>query len=599
MMLLIPLMGWSQPAEKAIFSAPGGFYEQSFSLEIFPFYANHHIRYTTNGNQPTAQSTLYSGPLWLDERLYSASDIYTIQVAPEEQMYYPDSVNHCIVIRAAVFDENENRISEVSTNSYFIHSLGCDTHGLPVLSLCSDSLGLFDYQNGIFVPGAWLDSLNPNWSGNYYQQGSDWERLANIEFYELDNTGINQQAGLRTHGGNGRRLQQKAMKLFARQQYGISSFTHRFFTSLESESFKRLVLKPFASSWDNSGVNDHISNALASMVNVEALASRPSICFLNGEYWGIYYVHECPDEHYLQSHLGVDLDNLNIVESWNPTLEHGSLQGFLDLYHWVENHDLNDDDAFVFFESLVDVDCFIDYCLLELFLENNDWPANNMRCWQSDNGRWRWIFYDGDACLRWMTFYVFDNLVYEGPDLWPSSTKATLFFRKLWANEQFRHRFVTRFDELLNDRFQYSTTRPFYDSIKEAIMPEIPSQSQRFGIPLSIEEWMDAMLQVQWFLMHRVEYIYPVIGGFTASDENNSYPMACYPNPFSGTLRVDVDGDVRHTVDVRIYDLSGQGVYNHIFSLCPGLNTLTIVPELLSGIYTLRIDDFSQIIICE
>ena len=206
--------------EKVTFSHAGGFYEDSFSLVLSNANPQNAIRFTTNGNCPTAQSQLYSEPLPMNESLYSHSDIFTIPIAPDSLMFYPSSVQHCIVIRAAVFDNNDNCISDVVTNSYFIRSLGCDTHGLPAISICSDSLGLFDYENGIMVPGASYDPHQAATTGNYYMTGDEWERQINFEFYETDNSGINQQAGLRTHGKKTRRHQQKGLKLYARDEYG-------------------------------------------------------------------------------------------------------------------------------------------------------------------------------------------------------------------------------------------------------------------------------------------------------------------------------------------------------------------------------------------
>ena len=126
--------------DTVVFSATGGFYEDVFALELYNSYPQHHIRYTTNGNRPTAQSPLYEEPLVLDASKYSNADIYTIVNCPEQDFFLPDSVQHCIVIRAAVFDENDSCVSAVSTNSYFIRALGCDTHGMPAVSLCADSL---------------------------------------------------------------------------------------------------------------------------------------------------------------------------------------------------------------------------------------------------------------------------------------------------------------------------------------------------------------------------------------------------------------------------------------------------------------------------
>ena len=202
--------------DEVVFSASGGFYDHSFYLTLDCHKPNHHIRYTTNGNAPTEKSTRYVAPLFLDERLYSQSDIYKIQISPDELVYVPDSVRHAIVIRAAVFDEDNHCISEIVTNTYLIRDLGCDATGLAVMSICADSLALFDFETGIFVPGKHWDSEVPLNSGNYYQQGRDWECPVHVEFYEpAGNGGINQDCGLRTHGNRSRRYPAKGMKIYA------------------------------------------------------------------------------------------------------------------------------------------------------------------------------------------------------------------------------------------------------------------------------------------------------------------------------------------------------------------------------------------------
>ena len=589
LLLLVPFWGISQPVEKACFSVPGGFYEESPVLELFPFYQQHHIRYTTNGNRPTAQSRLYTEPLLLDESLYSTSDIYTIVNSPEDEFFLPDSIQHCIVIRAAVFDQNENCISEVSTNSYFIRSLGCDTHGLPAVSLCADSLDLFDFQSGIFVPGAWFDPLDPNWSGNYYQTGMDWEKPINMEFYELNNTGVNQRAGLRTHGGNGRRFQQKCVKVYAREEYGNKRFEHRFFESIPNDSFKHLVLKPFCASWNKSGVNNYLCNQIAAQLNIESLASRPIDVYLNGEYWGIYYIHERPDERYLEDHFDIDPERVNIISGWYPHLANGSLQHFLDLIRWFQSADLTDSVNYAYASTQMDMDNFIDYQIFELFTENTDWPANNMRCWQIDDGKWRWIFFDGDACLQWLTYSAFDNSVYDGDGTWPSSRQATLFFRKLLENVEFKARFTDRFLKLLDTAFDYSVTGPMMEAIKTTLQPEVPFQIERFGFPESIDQWNDAIGNTTWFLLKRTEHILDPLNTFLNGNENLQVEkFKCYPNPSSGEIHVQFEIDYFGTTEIAIFDLLGRKVYTRTCSVTrTGFHTV-IQPNLTPGIYLLR-----------
>ena len=578
--------------DTVIFSVSGGFYDDVFALKLYNVNPQNHIHYTVNGNSPTAQSPVYADSLWLDESQYSESDIYTIQITPDDLVYVPDSVQHCIVIRAAVFDENDSCVSRVITNSYFIHVLGCDTHGLPAVSLCADSLDLFDYEQGIFVPGVYFDSLNPDWSGNYYQSGMEWERLMNIEFYELDNTGINQQAGLRTHGGNGRRFQQKCVKIYAREEYGKKRFKHKFFETIPLDNFKHLVLKPFVSSWNQSGVNDHICNQIALQLNLETLASRPVVLYLNGEYWGIYYIHERPDERYLQDHFGIDIDDVNIMGNWVNVVEHGSSENFIALSQWLETADLTLPEDYAYVESKIDIGNFIDYQIFELYSENADWPVNNMRCWQLDDGPWRWIFFDGDACLLWMTFNAFDNAVYMGSEIWPSSTQSTLFFRKLMENEDFKARFESRFFELLDSAFSYSVIEPIFENIKMQIEPEVPLQSYRFGFPMTVETWNMDMDRVKYFLSARTQYIleplHILVEGISESLSNN---VLCYPNPFVDEFRLKWPSDDGMMQEIAIYDVFGRKVFrqNVVAANC---DEISINPHLPSGLYVLKVGSY-------
>lgn len=539
---LFVVFGLNAQNDTIVFSTGGGFYEEVLSLELFNSNPQNHIRYTTNGNSPTAQLPLYEGPLVLDASKYSKSNIYTIVDCPIQDFYLPDSVQHCVVIRAAVFDENDSCVSTVKTNSYFIHALGCDTHGLPAVSLCADSLDLFDYETGILVPGMYYDPLDPQWSGNYYQEGDEWERPMNVEFYEQDNIGINQQAGLRTHGGNGRRFQQKCLKMYAREKYGKKRFKHKFFDNIPLQNFKHLVLKPFASSWNQSGVND-LCNRIASQLNVEALASRPVVLFLNGEYWGIYYIHERPDERYLEDHFDVDIEHVNIINGCRSFPDCGSATNYFELFHWMEDADLSIPEAYDYAKTKIDIDNFIDYQIFELFSENTDWPANNIRCWQVDDGKWRWFFFDGDACLRWMTFNAFENAVYDGDAYWPSNWRATLFFRRLMENEEFNALFHERFNELLGTALDYSVTGPIYSNIRSAVESEVPYQSERFAYPTSVVSWNEGMAQVNWFLMKRSEYIQTPLDSLVSVVSYDYEPLSCYPNPSTDEIHVYIDSD--------------------------------------------------------
>ena len=115
--LLAVLLAQSLRAQnEVVFSRQGGFYEESFSLEL-SCTDGLHIHYTTNGGIPTCEAPLYSEPLLLNEEYYSKSDIYTIVDCVPSVFYSVKDVKRVIVIRAAAFDEHDHCVSPVVTNT--------------------------------------------------------------------------------------------------------------------------------------------------------------------------------------------------------------------------------------------------------------------------------------------------------------------------------------------------------------------------------------------------------------------------------------------------------------------------------------------------
>ena len=580
--------------DTVIFSVSGGFYEDVLQLELYNIKPQNHIRYTTNGNRPTAQSPLYEEALQLDENLYSKSDIYTIINCPKQDFYLPDSVQHCIVIRAAVFDENDSCISGVKTNSYFIRALGCDTHGLPAVSLCADSLDLFDYETGIFVPGIFFDSLNPYFTGNYFMKGREWERLSNFEFYEFDNSGVNQQVGLRTHGNQSRWRSQKGMKIYAREEYGKKRLKHKFFETLPLNNFKHLCLKPYGAAWNGSGCKDYICSRMAQDINLEFQASRPIVLFLNGEYWGIYYIAEKTDERFLEDHFGIDPEEVTIIGNWCE-LECGDACNYNFFFAWMQQADLSDEEQYTYAEAHIDISNFIDYYVLELFAANLDWPANNTRMWQQDHSKWRWIFFDGDACLEVLTFDVFANATYDGEASYPSSQRATLFFRKLLENEHFKEQFASRFNQLAVTTFAYQNTKSYFDYIYETLRDEVPSQIERFNNPANYLTWeYYCMAVIDRFLRERPGGIIDELNAIMSVDESELVGFQCYPNPFSDEIHIIFNAERFATTEIVAYDMMGRKVFVMPCLLTTGENRITIHPSLSKGVYLLKVGDHTQ-----
>ncbi|MBR4838166.1 MAG: CotH kinase family protein [Bacteroidales bacterium] len=585
--LLIPILLMSQTAS-VVFSHPGGFYENSFNLELRCDGA-YHIRYTTNGGSPTAHSTLYEQPLFLDESLYSKSRIHTIVDCIPSAFYETDDVMHSIVIRAALFDDNDSCVGDVKTNSYFIRSLGCDIQKMPVVSIVTDSLSLFDYNTGIFVPGVHYDTVDPRHTGNYYQRGDEWERKINFEFYEQSNFGINQQCGLRTHGNASRWFQQKGMKLYAREEYGKKRFKYPFFENPSLCDFKHLCLHPFRCSvWLETGAQEFIAHRVASNLNVDAMAVREVSVFINGEYWGIYTLEESPDERYLEDHYDVDLEQVNVIKYF-CVQEYGDYKDWMRFFDWIQHSDLSlpEDSAVAF--SRIDVPSFIDYMVFETFSANIDWPFNNVRIWQPATGeQFRFLFFDGDGCFIRLPFAALENATNSGDN--------SYVLNHFLQNESFKIAFKNRYAELKSSFFRYDFMKNYLDEYRRITKNDIPKQSQRFGFPKSVSKWEYDMGTVDSFLKNRYSNYEDELEDFLSVEENLVLNY-CYPNPSSGVFVISFYSNTNETAPVRIYDCLGRLVWLDYNKIEPGNNLIKFNVDLEPGLYIVKLGKSTKRII--
>jgi hypothetical protein len=572
-------------------SPKGGVYADAFPVTISCSNSSLQIRYTLNGANPDKNSALYSAPFMLSNSLKSRSDIYKIHISPDDEFYLPDSVTKGIVIRAAAFDNAGNRVSPTVTQSYFITSLGCEIHGLPVVSICADSLSLFAHDTGILVPGVFLDPENPEWTGNYYEEGRDWERRCNVEYYAIGNEGFNQQAGLRTHGGNARRNQQKGLKIYAREEYGKKRFKYKIFDDLNINNFKRLVFKPFKTAWTEAGLQNYLSYFMAKELNLDVLATRPVVLFLNGEYWGIYFIQEKPDERYLENHYYIDPDSPDIISSWLGFFEEGDNTNFNELMAFVRSADLSDENEYRHLSELIDIDNFIDYQILEIFASNYDWPANNMRCWQAEGYPWRWFFFDCDACFGNSSYDFYEQATDVSDDVWPSNATSTLLFRSLLKNETFNQKFIDRLKSLIHNNLAYKNTKPQLTSAINQLQDEISHQVERFQFPQSFEEWEEQCNLIDAFLRDREETFWQQTCNLFVLNNDSITELTCYPNPVpSGeTINITVKSETGNITTIDVYDLNGNYVYCQNIFLQKGGNRLKLNLGNRKGMYIIKV----------
>ncbi len=464
-------------SDTIFFSQPAGFYAAPLAVELSAKSPQAIIRYTTNGSWPTVDSPVYSEPI---------------------------QINSSSVIRAAAF-RNGVRDRDVFSASYFRNS----GHSLPVISIAGNPDDFFDYYEGILVEGPNAEPQDPHYGANYWM---DWEKPINIEFFNKNKQPMfSQMAGIKIFGGYSRMNPQKSMAVFARNQYRKNRFPNHIFTDRAYPELKSFMLRNSGNDWQYTMLRDAYVSELVKNLNVDRLAYQPSVIYLNGEYWGILNAREKPGEYYMATNHNVDPDVVNRLEMRNTVIE-GNGQRYTQLRNYLSNNTLNTDEKYHYVQNEMDVDCFTDYQLIEIFINNRDWPDNNVKYWNTESlySKWRWILYDTDFGLG---IYGNDEYTENGIEFateqynnsWPNSAESTLLLRKLLTNEQFRFNFINRMADLINTTFQPANMNSVLDSVRALIDPEIEMHQQKWG--RSYADWENKFPVIETFNTHRQNYV--------------------------------------------------------------------------------------------
>ena len=427
-----------------IFSIPAGIYSINIQVSLIAPEWNDTIYYTTDGSIPTRLSAIYSREF----------NLHTSKV-----------------IRARIL-KSGMQPGETVTNSYIIYS----NKNLPLVSISMDPTDLWDYYSGIYVKGPNAQTDYPYFGANYWM---DWEKACHFEMMEsVGNKVIDVDAGVRIYGNWTRANEQKSMAFYCRKSYGSEYFKHKIFKERPFDEFKDLVLRNSGNDWNITMFRDGLMTGLTKDLNVDQMAFRPAIIFLNGDYWGILNIREKINEYFIAKNHDVKPEDVTLLEG-NGSPIVGNADDWWKMYSFVQQNTLNIQSNYDQVIAQIDLDSFTDYFISEIFFRNHDWPGNNIKYWKTNdkNGRWRWIIFDTDFGMGiWNTLATDNTLALatatNGPD-WPNPPWSTLMLRRMLENIEFRNKFVNRFADLLNSTFLAERVIKAIDVKRDLIADEI------------------------------------------------------------------------------------------------------------------------------
>ncbi|NNK79851.1 MAG: T9SS type A sorting domain-containing protein, partial [Flavobacteriales bacterium] len=570
------------------FSREAGFYEFGFTLDISSE-EGFETRYTLDSSEPTASSLQYVDGIEIID-LKDEQDVLAL-INTGFQWEPPHSPGEkATVVKVASFHQGVRR-SAVATATYFISERLVQRYqGLPVIALSSDDDSLFSDNRGIYVPGDTYIETEARTTGNYQLKGRDWEREIHMEFFDDSHQkAFGHQVGARIHGKSSRKYPQKTLRLYAREEYGQSNFEYRFFEDTSIDEFKRILLRSPWTDFGRTMFRDVLCTELVKEMDMDIMAARMCIVFINGEYWGIHNIRERIDEHYLSQNHNVDPDSVNLI-SLSGEEEEGTAIDFKELLNYVQTSDLSQQEAYEEVLDELDMDNFIDYFIAQLYFANFDWPFVNIRYWksQADEARWRWIFHDCDRCMLEHEFDHLDNFIQQTSLLETEPEWATILFNELLDNDGFRNEFVQRFIFHLSTTFQADRVLSKIDQLEDIYEPLMAEHNNRWNYPGSVNFWQASVDEMRAFVIRRPAVMTQQLLDYFGKR------YSIYPNPVAQSRGfVNLDMEYTEGVDaaVQLFSTMGELVLDlDLGEFSSDEHPRIPIDKLNPGLYIVRIE---------
>ena len=369
-----------------------------------------------------------------------------------------------------------------------------ERHSLPVINISMSDYDLNDYHHGIYSKGPGADSEFPYQGANYWKK---WWRDAHIEMFDSVGGGFSVDCQIAITGGFSRALDKKSFKIRFRDTHGPGRLTYDYFGTGHPMELRNFVLRGGAQDIEGIMARDEFFTSLMQPQCPELLiqAYRPVALYINRAYFGLYYIREKVDRHFVARHLGVSNDSVSIVKE-GVFAEEGQLQGYRDLVRYVRNYDLSQREHYEYMKERFDLVGLIDFKLGEIYSCNTD--IYNVRYVHSADSKgdrkWHIVFYDLDDTWFYtpsMDFYLSTSCRETFADV----REHNVMVQELLKNSEFRQLFLERLSLHMHTTFTAKNTTATFDRLIASIRPEMPRNCERWSQYLSFTTWEKRVTQ--------------------------------------------------------------------------------------------------------
>ena len=494
-----------------VFNRLHGVCKSPFLLKISSSDTGVVVRYTLDGSEPVPTSPQFTSNIYVKSTTIiraaefrddvRCSDIVTssyifpasVLEQPASPEGYPSTWGKYVTMSGTAPADYEMD-PELTSISTYAKKIKDAFYSIPVVSIVTDKGNLFNKQKDEQTGGIYI------YTGNTESNGRGWERPASVELmgegHDLTTT-----CGLKIHGGQSR-LPEKSPKhsfrLTFKDEYGKKTLKYPVFGEENVARFNSLIVRSFYNySWihreiDQSSCAQYVRDLWARQM--QKRMGYPTSdglyvnLFIDGLYWGLYNLAERIDDDYCKYHFGGLKSDYDVIkreeyleasegtlDKWNQLINTAQKATLPETYGVIIGETANE---FGEPETLLDVDNFIDYMLINQYGGNSDWDHHNWIAFKnredSTHG-FRFICWDSEQVL----VSASKNVLGLNNMSCPSG-----LFLNMMKNPAFKHRFWDRAYALLEDDGGLLRPEPaqaLWDSLQSVISLAIYAESARWG----------------------------------------------------------------------------------------------------------------------
>ena len=577
---------------EVLFSQDAGIYEGAFVLRL-EAKEGYTIYYTTDGSDPsqsrnTSRQKYSSGIMLTDTSAMSWGPVTQAAGHHWGSPFASKQIGGHVI---KAYATNGTESTAVFTNTYFVTD-DLAGYGVTVMSFsmpAKEVIGTNGFYNNYLV--------DPNNITGGRNRGVGIMELFDTEGHRVGNSRV--ELAVSGNGSSGAAM--KSLRIYIKgannQEAGLQSDLNYDIFGGEARdalgqaitSFSRLMIRNSGNDCGSSYIRDAFMQSTAAGLNVDYMESASTLVFINGEFWGVYNLRERYSPEYVESHYGVDKENVTIIENdyyqltahGNPNAEYivssgeeGDEKPFNDLVQYMKSHDLADQSNYEYVASLMDIDSFVDMWVVRLYYNARDWPENNIKVWRNKNPddpsgfdtKWHFTLLDLDMGL---SFYpsghwadTSESQNYFG--LIDSSSVCGSMMRALLRNPGFRQQFIERYYTVVVNHLTPERLNAIFDELYAERDPLMNLQRDRWGRNL-YAVWQSECANIRSFLNDRQVYtlnhFFSYFGISEADLEHLTEKKVTFNFP-SDRVDVTVDGQTVQSGDVLQVPQGGAVTWN-------------------------------------